>query len=47
VSATAGLELFAYPLDIPFPPELRGNPGEFESGFQRDLLPHLGLAWQW
>jgi hypothetical protein len=45
--ATAGFQLLLYQLDVKVPPNLIKVPGEFESGFQRDLLPHLGLAWRW
>jgi hypothetical protein len=47
LSATVGAETLLYHLDIKFPPELRGNPGSLESGFQSDLLLHVGLAWRW
>ena len=47
LSATAGVQVLLYQLDIGFPTSLSGNPGSFESGFQDDLLLHLGLAWNW
>jgi hypothetical protein len=45
--ATAGFQLLLYSLDVKVPPNFIQVPGEFESGFQRDLLPHIGLAWRW
>jgi hypothetical protein len=45
--ATAGLQLLLYQLDVKVPPNLIQVPGEFESGLQRDLLPHIGLTWRW
>jgi hypothetical protein len=47
LSATAGVQVLLYQLDMGFPSSLSGNPGRFESGFQDDLLLHLGLAWNW
>ena len=47
LSATAGVQVLLYQLDIGFPTSLSGNPGSFESGFQDDLLLHLGLSWNW
>jgi hypothetical protein len=47
LAATAGLEILLYQLDIASTPQQQANPGKIESGFQRDLLPHLGLVWRW
>jgi hypothetical protein len=47
LSVTAGADLLLYPLDVKLPPALSHNPGSLESGFQRDALVHVGLAWSW
>ena len=47
LSTTVGAETLLYQLDIKFPPELRANPGSYESGTQNDVLLHIGLAWRW
>ena len=47
LSFTAGADMVLYQLDVKFPPDLRRNPGSLESGFQRDALVHVGLAWGW
>ena len=41
----AGATTRLYSLTVKMPPELRGNPGSLEHGFQTDALLHLGVAW--
>lgn len=45
VRLAAGATTLLYSLTVKMPPELRGNPGSLEHGFQTDALLHLGIRW--